>query len=524
MPAAFAFNGIQTVTVPDSVTTVKADAFAFQSSLMNAGGTELDSGDNARITAYLNQIWYTRLYTADPSNPNTLTSSDGDEALAFDGDVNGDGDVTDSIGGYLVNPAKITLSYQDHAGANVRAADTLTGTDLTNYLAGANTTNDLSTYYTLDSSPTFTPPAIAPYVTPEAATVTLASPNTTYTFVYRGAAPTLVSLSPATNAQDVLLNPTLRATFDQPVQLCEGECAISLVRADNDSTVTSWWPGAAGFSGNNTTTLTLTLPAGISLDPSTTYYLVAGGVSSTDDNAPFIGLDADTDWRFTTGDGDIIAAAVENAAPNSGDGNDDGTLDSLQPYVTSFVSPITNKYVTIAVPSTCALIRSHVVAESSNSAQDSAYSYPLGLADFSAQCGTPGFSAAVKVYFHGAQSSSAYVARKFIGGAYVALAGAQLSPVAIGDTQAVVLSYTATDGDTATDSDGMANGTIVDPAGLGLPQSQPATSTTATATRAASGGGLLANTGQAFLAILMFAAVLIGLSTLTRTARTKKLS
>jgi cyclophilin family peptidyl-prolyl cis-trans isomerase len=47
-----------------------------------------------------------------------------------------------------------------------------------------------------------------------------------------------------------------------------------------------------------------------------------------------------------TGDGDGIAAEVENSAPNSGDGNNDGVLDSTQGNVASFVD-INNNYITL---------------------------------------------------------------------------------------------------------------------------------------------------------------------------------
>ncbi len=49
-----------------------------------------------------------------------------------------------------------------------------------------------------------------------------------------------------------------------------------------------------------------------------------------------------------TDDGDGVPAAVEDAGPNNGDGNFDGTLDSLQPYVASLPEAVGTGYMTIS--------------------------------------------------------------------------------------------------------------------------------------------------------------------------------
>jgi hypothetical protein len=71
--AAFAVNQLTSVNIPNSVTSLDPGAFALQSNLGGYAAREIiDSSDPARAQAAMNQIWYTRLYTEDPSNPNGL--------------------------------------------------------------------------------------------------------------------------------------------------------------------------------------------------------------------------------------------------------------------------------------------------------------------------------------------------------------------------------------------------------------------------------------------------------------------
>jgi hypothetical protein len=163
-------------------------------------------------------------------------------------------------------------------------------------------------------------------------------------------------------------------------------------------------------------------------------------------------------------DNDGISAAVENAGPNSGDGNNDGTLDSEQPNVVSFLNPVTNKYVTIEANSACSITSASSAAESAN--DDKAYSYPVGLTNYSLNCGTAGFSTSVTIYYHGLTSTNGMVVRKYnpTTNTYTTIAGAVIS-----GSSPVTVTYTLTDGG-ALDADGVANGIIVDPIGLALPQ------------------------------------------------------
>lgn len=279
--------------------------------------------------------------------------------------------------------------------------------------------------------------------------------------------PTLVSLTPAHNSVEVSTRPSMQVKFNMAVNVCSGECAISLIRLHDEVVIANWYPGVEGFSGNDTNTLSLSLPTGVVLDPATTYYIMATTIMSPEYSTTYGGLGNSSEWRFTTGDGDTVPATVEDAAPNGGDGNGDGIKDSLQPHIASFVSPVTGRYVTIAVPSACTLPKTTVITATANSTQDTTYRYPLGMADFAAYCTTPGFAATIKLYFHDAEAGN-YTARKFIKGTYATISAANISTTVIGGKPVLTLGYTAIDGNVATDNDGIADGIITDPAGLGV--------------------------------------------------------
>jgi len=165
-------------------------------------------------------------------------------------------------------------------------------------------------------------------------------------------------------------------------------------------------------------------------------------------------------------DGDGISDVIEDAAPNSGDGNNDGTGDSQQASVVSFVNPVTAKYITLEINSSCTLTAANSAAESANTVADSGFDYPLGLVNFTANCGTPGFAATVTQYFYGVTNDN-FVLRKYHPGThgYSTVSGAAISQTTIGGQTVTKAVYQVTDGGIL-DTDGAANGTIVDPVGL----------------------------------------------------------
>ncbi len=166
-------------------------------------------------------------------------------------------------------------------------------------------------------------------------------------------------------------------------------------------------------------------------------------------------------------DNDGVSAAIEDAAPHTGDANGDGTLDSEQPNVASFQNSLTHTYNTLAADNACSVSAITTTNPATNSVKDSGFSYPYGMMDFRLDCGTPGHQATVTQYYFGASGS--YTLRKYTpaANAYTTVPGATFASVTIGGQAAVAVTYHIADGGPF-DADGTANGTIVDPAGLGV--------------------------------------------------------
>lgn len=168
-------------------------------------------------------------------------------------------------------------------------------------------------------------------------------------------------------------------------------------------------------------------------------------------------------------DTDGIGDGIEAAAPNGGDANNDGIQDAVQSHVSSLVNPISGDYVTLVVDNTCSLSDVYVEAAEDIAVSDEEYLYQTGLLNFSADCGTPGITITVTQYYYGVDSLDGLTVRKFnpTTGEYQTVTGHNLSLTleTIGGASAAKLAYTVTDGDEL-DTDGVINGTIIDPIGL----------------------------------------------------------
>jgi LPXTG-motif cell wall-anchored protein len=169
-------------------------------------------------------------------------------------------------------------------------------------------------------------------------------------------------------------------------------------------------------------------------------------------------------------DNDGVSKAVEAAAPNSGDANNDGIQDSEQPTVTSTLNPVSGKYVVLEAGGVCSSNDSVLLEQETKvtTKDDDGFDYPAGLLDFSLTgCGVGG-TETITQYYYGEYDLSNVVLRKYdkANDTYTTISDALLSIVTIGGQQAVKAVYTVTDGGVL-DADGIANGTIVDPVGLG---------------------------------------------------------
>lgn len=170
-------------------------------------------------------------------------------------------------------------------------------------------------------------------------------------------------------------------------------------------------------------------------------------------------------------DTDGVDVTTEDAAPNSGDANNDGTSDSAQNLVSSLPGTSSNSYITVDVAgSSCSELAD--VSASSAAAADN-YTYDAGLVEFTLNGCTSGGDVDVALYFHGLSKKPDSV-RKYgktssSNGALVwqTIDGATITSETIDGNTVYKATYTITDGGFG-DSDLTANGTIVDPVGPGF--------------------------------------------------------
>jgi hypothetical protein len=164
-------------------------------------------------------------------------------------------------------------------------------------------------------------------------------------------------------------------------------------------------------------------------------------------------------------DHDGSSNAIENAGPHGGDANNDGIADSTQPNVTSSVNAVTGAYVVVV--SSFTSVDNASVSPESTTYNDVAFNYPAGLVSFTTSGGTPGSTATISVYYYDIVADSLAV-RKYnpTTHTYQAVPGVSTSQLTIGDRTVAKATYQVTDG-SSLDLDGAANGSIVDPVGLG---------------------------------------------------------
>jgi hypothetical protein len=182
-------------------------------------------------------------------------------------------------------------------------------------------------------------------------------------------------------------------------------------------------------------------------------------------------------WAFIPGQNDnypvlqsVGATPVDWPDPeeeqDSADLNGDEIPDSEQPNIGGYISSITGKMVAIDVGEGCALTTDDTTTESAFAVQDAAYDYDNGLWDFEADCGTPGYTTTIKLYYYGV-SPDGLVLRKHNPNtnAYFTIDDAVLSVQTINGQEVTVVTYQVTDGGER-DVDGVVDGMINDPAGL----------------------------------------------------------
>ena len=211
---AFMANSLSNVTLPSSITTITASAFAEQSLYgrnliyQTTNVPHLWSSDPVEVQQAYESIWYVKLYTVDPNNPQNLQDGFMSEDWDLGWDANNNGTTADSLGGHLINPASLTLSYTSSTGNSLQSAQTFTGQKIDDvYLQNYQVTNGitmpvvanedsptlleqqaiqdaLSVYYRMGESVNFVPPALDGYNTPPTQTFVLGAATNNFSYVY----------------------------------------------------------------------------------------------------------------------------------------------------------------------------------------------------------------------------------------------------------------------------------------------------------------------------------------------------
>ena len=115
-------------------------------------------------------------------------------------------------------------------------------------------------------------------------------------------------------------------------------------------------------------------------------------------------------------DNDGVPTDIENGAPNGGDGNHDGVLDSTQPNVASLPSQydvngdgLLNDYITVESPAGTTLANVKTLPVPADNPPPDGATLPAGLVDYDVQVANPGDNADVKLYLPDGQQSSVYM-------------------------------------------------------------------------------------------------------------------
>lgn len=224
--------------------------------------------------------------------------------------------------------------------------------------------------------------------------------------------------------------------------------------------------GSATVSPGTNKTATLTVNGDLykkALSATTTAIdgTTATGFGSTSEFAKNISVGNATDY-----DADGVTDTVEDQAPNTGDGNNDGTPDKEQPTVTSLEvdsTGIRETFVTTGCSENGSVTSVDVTTLPKG---DNGKDYPYGLTNFRLNCSRGDTVNVTKYIFTDAQPTS-FVLRKYIEAteSYRDVPGSSIGSEQVGESKALVARYSITDGGEL-DDDGSANGVIVDPVGL----------------------------------------------------------
>lgn len=170
-------------------------------------------------------------------------------------------------------------------------------------------------------------------------------------------------------------------------------------------------------------------------------------------------------------DADDVPSEDEDGAPNGGDVNGNGYDDAIEDSIASFLNEVSNYYMSIETSGDCVFYSSVEVQDmASLPSQDTAYDYPAGVTRFNIRCKQVGQTAYISLYFFSDTiEPEDVIVRKYNEntGIYSTIDSATIESVTIGGEAAIKVNYEAEDGGPL-DEDGLVNGYISDPVGLGI--------------------------------------------------------
>lgn len=230
-------------------------------------------------------------------------------------------------------------------------------------------------------------------------------------------------------------------------------------------------------------------------------------------NAPFNSWDFTNVWRTTSEYPELRSLEAFDAAavlPNGGDANGDATDDVYQDTVASAKNN-SGVWSTVELTGGSCTVDDASAYDPNTGALDVAFHSALEtMTAFNAYCDTPGSSVQVTIIFDKVYDTTGAQLRQYnpTTNSYKTITGATFGTRSIGGTPKTTVTYTLTDGG-AYDTDGVADGRIMDPVAFGT--AVPATTTTTSgAVRAPSTGVAPASTAVEHIVALFAVIALLG--------------
>jgi M26 IgA1-specific Metallo-endopeptidase N-terminal region len=189
-------------------------------------------------------------------------------------------------------------------------------------------------------------------------------------------------------------------------------------------------------------------------------------------SAPFTSWDFDSVWKTTSGYPTLrnLDAFTVGGIPNNGDANGDSINDMYQQNVISAVNS-NNVWSTVEIPDTAGCSLDDASAYDPTTTKfDTGYTATLQtMTGFSVYCSASGVTVPVTIIYDKLYETSNAVLRQYnpTTNTYVTVAGATFGTRVVGGTPKTIVTYSITDGGPY-DTDGIADGRIVDPVGLAV--------------------------------------------------------